>query len=116
MYAMQVRSALVTLAIGTSTVAVTDDARARRGPQGSGGDLVVRVSGGTVSRIGPFRIGRNPTPAGARGAFGPPSVARELGDDACRADWRGLRLRVLFANFGLPPAGQTVCGPRGGFA
>ena len=114
---MHLRIALVTMTTGLVVAAVTaDDALARRAPQGEGRDLVIRVSGGAVSRIGSFRIGREPTLARARRAFGAPSTTRELGNDACQVDWRRLRLRVLFANFGLPPAGQTICGPRGGSA
>ena len=61
-----------------------------------------------VSRIGPFRPAQNPRLSAAIRAFGRPS-SRKLDRSTCRADWRRLRLRIYFDNFGLVAPGRTTC-------
>lgn len=61
-----------------------------------------------VSRIGPFRPAVNPRLSAAITAFGRPSE-RRLGRSGCRVEWRHLRLRITFANFGAVRRGQTTC-------
>jgi len=61
-----------------------------------------------VSRIGPFRPAQNPRLSAAIRAFGRPS-SRKLDRSTCRVDWRRLRLRIYFANFGGVRPGQTTC-------
>jgi len=68
-----------------------------------------------VSRIGPFRAAQNPRLSSAIRAFGRPS-RRKLDGSTCRVEWRGLRLRIAFENFGLAPPGQTTCTPSVGAA
>lgn len=62
----------------------------------------------SVSRIGPFRPTESPRISVAIRAFGRPS-ARVLDANSCRVDWRRLRLRIYFANFGGVRPGQTTC-------
>lgn len=61
-----------------------------------------------VSRIGPFRPVQNPRLSAAIRAFGRPS-SRKLDRSTCRVDWRRLRLRIYFENFGGVRPGQTTC-------
>ena len=61
-----------------------------------------------VSRIGPFRPAADPRISAAIRAFGRPR-SRTLEGGACRVDWRPLRLRIYFANFGAVRPGQTTC-------
>lgn len=61
-----------------------------------------------VSRIGPFRPAQNPRLSAAIRAFGRPT-SRKLDRSTCRADWRRLRLRIYFENFGGVLPGQTTC-------
>jgi hypothetical protein len=61
----------------------------------------IRTDGGWIKRIGPFRphgIGRG-SPADAAAVFGAPSAVSPL-SYGCRIDWRHLRFRAVFANFG----------------
>jgi hypothetical protein len=76
----------------------------------------IRTSGGYVNRIGAYRPWRDPSLAAAERVFGPASVRTLIDDSACRVDWRRLRLRILFANFGGDRPGETTCSPRGGNA
>lgn len=61
-----------------------------------------------VSRIGPFRPAQNPRLSAAIRAFGRPS-SRKLDRSTCRVEWRRLRLRIYFENFGGVRPGQTTC-------
>lgn len=61
-----------------------------------------------VSRIGPFRPAQNPRLSAAIRAFGRPS-SRKLDRSTCRVEWRRLRLRITFENFGGALPGQTTC-------
>lgn len=77
----------------------------------AGGDV-----GGYVSRIGDFRPTRDASLAAAKRVFGEPSSRKLTSNNSCDVDWTSPKLHMTFSNFGLPPAGQTVCGDRGGFA
>jgi hypothetical protein len=77
--------------------------------------FVIRTSDGYVARIGSFRPSRNPTIASAVRTFGAPS-SRRLDGSACSVRWRRLKLKIVFANFGLAPPGQTTCSPSVGRA
>jgi len=69
----------------------------------------MRVAGLGVSRIGAFRPRRDPTVGAAIRVFGTPSTRDLTRSNGCRVQWRALRLRVLFYNFGGAPVGQTTC-------
>jgi hypothetical protein len=77
--------------------------------------LTVVAGERTVTRIGSFRPGSDPTIAAAERAFGEASSIRDVGE-GCRVDWRRLRLRMYFANFGSIPPERGVCHPRIGKA
>jgi len=66
---------------------------------------------GRVLRIGDLRPQRDATLAAARAAFGRPSRRRDR-DSLCPVAWRGIGVRILFANFGAGGA----CAPRLGRA
>src|SRR5688500_2064469 len=72
--------------------------------------------GGHVSGIGEFRPGVDPSIAAASRVFGRPSSRELTTDNSCDVRWARLRLRITFANFGLPGPGQTVCSDRAGNA
>jgi hypothetical protein len=76
----------------------------------------IRTAQGSVTRIGAFRTRRDPTIGAAVRVFGRPSSRKLLSRAECQVDWRRLRLRIYFANFGLPPRGETTCNPRVGVA
>lgn len=64
-------------------------------------------SDGWITRIGPLRTrAEAPTLAKATAAFGMPSSLDPVGDgaDACVIEWRPLRLRTTFSNFGVGDA------------
>jgi hypothetical protein len=65
--------------------------------------------GGAVTRIGAFRIRRDPTIRAAQRVFGRPSSRRLGPSGTCTVEWRRLRLRILFENFGGRLPGQTTC-------
>jgi hypothetical protein len=69
----------------------------------------IRTSGGYVARIGAFRIRRDPTIRAAARVFGPPSSRILTGSGTCQVDWRRLRLRIYFENFGGTAPGETTC-------
>ena len=71
-------------------------------------DHTIRTSDGYVARIGAFRLRRDPTIGAAARAFGQPS-SRKLTIGGCRVEWRQLRLRIDFANYGGHAPGQTTC-------
>ncbi len=62
----------------------------------------------SVSRIGPFRPADDPRLSAAIRAFGRPST-RKLDRGTCRVEWRRVRLRITFENFGGARKGQTAC-------
>jgi hypothetical protein len=76
----------------------------------------IRTSNGSVSRIGAFRIRRDATIRAAARIFGRPSTRKLRGDNECQVDWRRLRLRIYFANFGGHGPGETTCSSRVGLA
>jgi len=78
--------------------------------------FTIRTSDGAVTRIGAFHAKRSATLAAAIRVFGRPSRVKLLRDDECRVDWRRLRLRIDFANFGGHGPGQTTCTPSVGLA
>jgi hypothetical protein len=79
-----------------------------------GPSFTIRTNDGVITRIGTLRIfGRDAgTLARASAVFGRPSRIDPIGDgsDACRVEWRRLRLNATFANFGI----DSACSPRGG--
>jgi hypothetical protein len=95
---------------GTAAVAVLLGAAA---PAGA---FTINVAGGKVgghvSGIGDFRPGVDPSIAAASRVFGRPSSRELTTDNSCDVRWARLRLRITFANFGLPGPGQTVCSDR----
>jgi len=78
--------------------------------------FTIRTSQGAVARIGAFHPSRSPTLAAAIRVFGRPSSRRLITDNSCQVDWRRLRLRIVFANFGGHRPGQTTCTPSVGRA
>lgn len=65
--------------------------------------------GGSVTRIGAFRPRRDPSIRAAQRVFGRPS-SRELSRyETCDVEWRRLRLKITFANFGGHGPGETTC-------
>jgi len=66
-----------------------------------------------VSRIGTFKPAENPRLSSAIRAFGRPSSRRGRGS-ACTVRWRGIGLKIVFANFGSP--GQSTCAASTGRA
>ena len=86
------------------------------GPAAQAAPLTIVAGERTVTRIGSFRPGADPTIAAAERAFGPASSSRAVGE-GCRLDWGRLRLRMYFANFGSIPRDRGgVCHPRVGKA
>jgi hypothetical protein len=69
----------------------------------------IRTSGGSVARIGAFRIRRDPTIGAAARVFGQPSSRKLASGNSCLVDWRRLRLRIDFVNLGGYLPGQTTC-------
>ena len=69
----------------------------------------IRTSRGYVARIGAFRIRRDPTIGAAARVFGAPSSRKLDGNSLCQVDWRRLRLRIYFVNFGGTRPGETTC-------
>jgi hypothetical protein len=59
-----------------------------------------------VTRIGTFQPSQNPRLSAAIRAFGSPSSRRGRGS-ACTVRWRGIGLKIVFANFGSP--GVSTC-------
>ena len=59
-----------------------------------------------VTRIGTFKPSQNPRLSAAIRAFGSPSSRRGRGS-ACTVRWRGIGLKIVFANFGSP--GVSTC-------
>jgi hypothetical protein len=66
-----------------------------------------------VSRIGTFKPAVNPLLSSAIRAFGHPSSRRGRGG-ACTVRWRGIGLKIVFANFGAP--GRSTCAAATGRA
>ena len=77
--------------------------------------FTIRTSEDSVTRIGSFRIARDASIGAAVRAFGK-SSSRKLEGEGCQVDWRRLRLRIYFANFGAYPAGLTTCSSSVGLA
>lgn len=75
----------------------------------------IQTSDGAVARIGAFRPRRDPSIAAAQRVFGRASSLK-LVRYGCQGDWRRLRLRIYFANFGGTLPGQTICTPSVGNA
>lgn len=63
----------------------------------------IRTDDGWVKRIGPFRPQSSGTPGHAKAVFGTPSSVSSEGN-VCHIEWRRLRFRTVFANFGLGSA------------
>lgn len=105
------RSWLLSLALLVAAPGAANAAAVAAGETG----LTIRTDGRMVTRIGSFRPAADPTIAAAERAFGPADSRAEVGE-GCRVDWRGLRLRMYFANFGGFPPDRTVCHPRVGKA
>lgn len=74
----------------------------------------IRTSDGAVTRIGAFRPRRDPTISGAERVFGTASSKELTKYGGCRVEWRRLRLRILFYNFGGHGPGETTCTPSVG--
>ncbi len=82
------------------------------GQTAGGSSFEIRASGGlggSVTRLGAFRVRRDPTIRGAQRVFGRPSSRRLDRSGTCTVAWRRLRLRIYFANFGGTLPGQTTC-------
>jgi hypothetical protein len=76
---------------------------------GAASSYTIETSRGFVARIGAFHPSRNPTIAAAQRVFGAPSSRKLTSDNSCLVEWRRLRLRITFANFGGHGPGQTTC-------
>jgi hypothetical protein len=74
----------------------------------------IRTHNGWISRIGPLRTSGSPGPTlgQATEVFGAPSQIDPVGDgaDGCHVEWRALRLKTVFADFG----GGSACSPNSG--
>jgi hypothetical protein len=75
----------------------------------------IRASKDAVTRIGAFEAGEDATVGAAVRAFGAPSSRKPEGE-GCQVDWRRLKLRIYFANFGAFEPGLTTCSPSVGLA
>jgi hypothetical protein len=75
----------------------------------------IRASKHAVTRIGTFHTRADATVGAAVRAFGTPS-SRKLEGEGCRVDWRRVKLRIYFANFGAFEPGLTTCSSRVGLA
>jgi hypothetical protein len=75
--------------------------------------FTIRTSDGAVAQIGAFHPRRSATFASAMRVFGRPSSIK-LRRGSCVVDWRRVRLRIVFANLGAVPPGQTLCTPSVG--
>lgn len=102
---------VVALSSATTSAAATP-------PQGktAAASYTIRTHQGAVSRIGAWRISRDPTIRAAARVFGKPSSRTLKESYLCQVDWRRLRLRIYFANFGVTPRGQSTCSPSVGKA
>jgi hypothetical protein len=78
--------------------------------------FTIRTSNGLVAGIGAFHPSRSPTLAAAMRVFGSPSSRKLTRYGGCEADWRRLRLRIDFENFGGHRPGLTTCSPSVGRA
>ena len=88
----------------------THAAAANSEPAGAAGTShTIRTSRGYVARIGAFRIRRDPTIGAAIRVFGQPTSRNLRSGGTCQVDWRRLRLRIYFENFGGTLPGQTTC-------
>ena len=101
---------MVLMLPATSTAAA--DAGSARA---SASKFTIRIAKGSVTRIGAFRTRRDATIGAAIRVFGPPS-SQKLEGEGCQVDWRRLRLRIYFANFGGHAPDQTTCSPSVGLA
>jgi hypothetical protein len=77
--------------------------------------LTIRASQDVVTRIGAFNPQRDATVGAAIRVFGPPSSRRHAGE-GCRVEWRALRLRIYFANFGVVTPVAPACAASTGLA
>lgn len=77
--------------------------------------FTIRASEDAVTRIGTFQTRDDATVGAAVRAFGPPSSKKPAGE-GCQVDWRALRLRIYFANFGAFAPGLTTCSSSVGLA
>jgi hypothetical protein len=106
--AAMVCASLLTVGIAVATSAPAPAARAQARA------FTIHTSDGAVTRIGALRtFGRDGgSLARATAVFGRPSSIDPIGNgsDACRIEWRDLRLNATFANFGL----ESACSPGGG--
>jgi hypothetical protein len=75
----------------------------------------IRTSKDAVTRIGAFQAADDATVGAAIRAFGTPSSSKFEGE-GCQVDWRRLKLRIYFANFGVVAPGETTCSPSVGKA
>ena len=73
------------------------------------GSFVLRA-GANSQRVGPFRVGSDPTYRGAIGAFDKASRCRLLsGRTYAEASWRSLGLTILLVTYGGMPQDETGC-------
>jgi hypothetical protein len=98
---------VVLLAFSSLLPTTASDAHERRA-EATASSFTIRTSQGFVVRIGAFRTRRDETIAAAERVFGRAS-SRKLTSGQCQVDWRELRLRIYFANFGGVRPGQTTC-------
>lgn len=100
------------LAIGAGSFAALAGTAGAAEPSGvasgSPHSLTIETRQYFISRIGSFRPQRDSRLSAARRAFGRPSRVGLRGS-TCRVDWRRLRLRIYFENFGVRRPGQTTC-------
>ncbi len=69
----------------------------------------IRTGSGLVTQIGGLYPQRSPTLRAAIRVFGNPTSRTLTRANGCRVDWRRLRLRIHFENFGATRPGQTTC-------
>lgn len=103
---MPVRRGLAALCVVTAALAGTMLGVPTAQAQPS---FTLRTADGAVARIGAFHPSRSPKLAAAIRVFGKPTSRKLTSENSCQVDWRKLRLRIVFANFGARGHRQTTC-------
>jgi hypothetical protein len=85
-------------------------------PAGAPAAFTISTSGPAVSKMGPFKPGKDARLQAAIDAFGTPTSTRVTGRHGCLVKWLNFGLRIRFAGFGGIPAGRTACSPEIGLA
>ena len=74
--------------------------------------FTIATTGSAVSKMGPFKPGKDARLAAAIRAFGTPTRTATAGKSGCRVEWVNFGLRIRFASF----SGASPCDPAVGLA